>query len=59
MPRLPVVKSETRLAFERSGFVSILFAIVRPRDAKAAAVNEKTLTLTFPGADATAGVATH
>ena len=47
MPLSPVVKAETRLTFKRSGFAAILFAIVRPRDAKAAAVNEKTLTLTF------------
>ena len=47
MPRSPVVKSATRLTVKRSGFEAILFAMVRPRDAKAAAVNEKTLTLTF------------
>ena len=47
MPRSPVVKAATRLTFKRSGFEAILFTMVRPRDAKAAAVNEKTLTLTF------------
>ena len=47
MPRSSVVKAETRLRFKRSGFEAILFAMVRPRDAKAAAVNEETLTLTF------------
>ena len=47
MPRSPAVKAKTRLTFKRSGFAAILFAIIRPRDAKAAAVNEKTLTLTF------------
>ncbi len=47
MPRSPVVKSETRLTFKRSGFEAVLFAILRPRDARAAAVDEKTLTLTF------------
>ena len=47
MSHSPVMKAETRLAFKRSGFAAILFAMVRPRDAKAAAVNEKTLVLTF------------
>ena len=47
MSRSPVMKAETRLAFKRSGFAVILFAMVRPRDAKAAAVDEKTLVLTF------------
>ena len=47
MPRSPSLKAGTRLAFKRSGFAAILFAMIRPRDAKAAAVNEKTLTLTF------------
>jgi len=47
MPRSSVVKAETRLTFKRSGFEAVLFAILRPRDARAAAVDEKTLTLTF------------
>ena len=47
MSRSPVVKAETRLTFKRSVFEAVLFAILRLRDARAAAVNEKTLTLTF------------
>ena len=43
----PSLKAETRLTFKRNGFAAILFAMIRPRDAKAAAVDEKTLTLTF------------
>jgi len=47
MPRSPVLKAETRLSFKRRGFEAILFAMVRPSDARAAAVNESTLTLTY------------
>ena len=47
MPRSPSLKAEIRLTFKRSGFAAILFTMIRPRDAKAATVNEKTLTLTF------------
>ena len=47
MPRSPSLKAEPRLTFKRSGIAAVLFAMIRPRDAKSAAVNEKALTLTF------------
>ena len=40
MSRSPSLKAEIRLAFKRSGIATILFATVRPRVAKAAAVGK-------------------
>ena len=44
---MPVSRPEAHLAVRRSALASVLFALIRPRDAKAAAVDADVLTLTL------------
>ena len=44
---MPVSRPEAHLAVRRSALASFLFALIRPRDAKAAAVDADVLTLTL------------